>query len=261
MDQNILNNYKNTAHLYDLDKRDIVKDDIQFYIKKAENINGEILEIASGTGRVTIPLARAGFIVDGFDLSLDMLKILDEKLSQENKQVKERITLSQADMTDFRFAKQYPMIIIPFRAFQLLTEEQQAMKCLACIKKHLTDDGLFIVNTYKPYIHLDETWVQPEKEDWIKTDLNLGITVRRTNIKRRIDVINQVNYPELIYYVTDTDGKEEKFIEKLAMKYYYEDQLRELLQSNGFKIVEEFGYYDERSIQEGSELIFICKKG
>lgn len=74
------------------------------------------------------------------------------------------------------------------------------------------------------------------------------------------DVENQIIYPELIYYVTNQDGVEEKIIEPLALKYYYEEQVRNLLQSNGFKIAEEMGYYDRRPISEGPELIFICKK-
>jgi len=80
--------------------------------------------------------------------------------------------------------------------------------------------------------------------------------------QRRItqDVENQIIYPELIYYVTDQDGIKEKIVEPLALKYYYEEQVRNLLQSNGFKIVEEMGHYDRRPISEGPELIFICKK-
>ena len=74
------------------------------------------------------------------------------------------------------------------------------------------------------------------------------------------DVENQIIYPELIYYVTDQDGIEEKIVEPLSLKYYYEEQMRNLLQSNGFKIIEEIGYYDRRPISEGPELIFICKK-
>jgi ubiquinone/menaquinone biosynthesis C-methylase UbiE len=260
MNQNHLNSYKNTAHLYDTDDRDIVKDDVNFYIKQAENNHGEILEIACGTGRVTLPLVRAGFNVDAFDLSSEMINEFIMKLNQESKEVQERIKLSQADMTDFNFNKKYRMIIIPFRSFQLLTETEQAIQCLTCIQHHLSEDGIFIIHAYRPNMHLDDSWVQPETEDWTKTDLNTGITIKRTHIKRRIDQINQITFPELIYYISDAEGKEEKFIEKLAMKYYYEEQLRELLISNGFKIVEEFGYFDERPIQDGPELIFICGK-
>jgi ubiquinone/menaquinone biosynthesis C-methylase UbiE/catechol 2,3-dioxygenase-like lactoylglutathione lyase family enzyme len=255
-----VNKYKNTAHLYDSDDRDIIKDDVNFYLKQATKYSGKILEIACGTGRVTLPLARAGFNVDGFDLSSDMINEFRMKLSQENNEVQKKIQLFQADMTAFSLNKKYQLILIPFRSFQLLTEAEQAIQCLACIQNHLTDDGIFIINVYRPFMHLDDSWVQPETKDWTKTDSKTGITIKRTNIRRKIDLIHQINFPELIYYVTDSEGKEEQFVEKLAMKYYYEDQLRELLLSNGFRIIEEFGYFDERPIQEGPELIFICRK-
>ena len=63
-----------------------------------------------------------------------------------------------------------------------------------------------------------------------------------------------------IYYVTNKDGKIEKYVEHLAMKYYSADQLRELLEENGFTVINEYGYYDKCSIEEGGEIIFVCKK-
>jgi SAM-dependent methyltransferase len=255
------NTYLNTSQLYDLDDRPIVKDDIPFYLDYAGLIGGEILEIACGTGRVTLPLARAGFRVTGLDLSKDMLERFREKLIYETVSVRERIQFVEADMAAFELNKRFPFIIIPFRAFQLLTTSNHRSACLEKVQQHLTDGGLFVITAYKPYGLLDENWVQPEKEDWTKTDPNTGITVRRTNIKRRIDIENQITYPELIYYVKDQEGNTTTHAEKLSMAYFYEEQLRELLKNAGFQIVDTFGYYDKRPISEGSELIFICSKG
>ncbi|MDF2964602.1 MAG: Methyltransferase type 12, partial [Paenibacillus sp.] len=115
-----INRYRSTAHLYDLDDRGIVKDDIPFYIERAKDIQGEILEIACGTGRVTIPLARAGHKVAGLDLSRNMLQVLENKLICESEDVRRNIELIEGDMTEFEFNRQFPFIITPFRAFQLL---------------------------------------------------------------------------------------------------------------------------------------------
>ncbi|MCR8631793.1 class I SAM-dependent methyltransferase [Paenibacillus radicis (ex Xue et al. 2023)] len=254
------NKYKNTAHLYDLDPRNIVNDDINFYINYALRINGEILEIACGTGRVTLPLARAGYKITGIDLSEDMIAVLNEKLLKEEKGTRELVEVFIADMTNFDLGKKFPLIIIPFRAFQLLTEMDQQNSFFDRIKEHLTMDGIFIINTYKLSGQLDDSWVRPEKEDWVVEDPKSNTRVRRTHIQRAIDVSKQINYPELIYYVEEVSGRINKYVEKLAMKYYYEDQLRELLQLQGFKIEEELGYYDGRSINEGPELIFVCSQ-
>ncbi|QYR23463.1 hypothetical protein KZ483_11415 [Paenibacillus sp. sptzw28] len=126
------------------------------------------------------------------------------------------------------------------------------------VLNQLSDEGVFIINTYRPYGILDESWVQDETEDWVIEDPKTNSRVRRTHIRRSIDIKKQVTYPELIYYVEESDGTVNKHIEKLAMKYYYEDQLRELVETSGFTIKEEYGYYDYRPIQDGPELIFVC---
>jgi len=54
-----VNLFQVTASLYDLDQRNITKDDISFYLEYALKLHGSILELACGTGRVTILLANA----------------------------------------------------------------------------------------------------------------------------------------------------------------------------------------------------------
>lgn len=126
--------------------------------------------------------------------------------------------------------------------------------------RHLDRDGLFVVDVFRPYGQLDQSWVQPEKLDWETVDPRTGSKVRRTNIAREIDTVNQIIYPQLMYFVTNSEGTEEVFTEALALRYYYEEQMRNLLLASGFAIVAEMGYYDRRPIEEGPELIFLCKR-
>ena len=255
-----VNLFRVAAGLYDLDQRNITKDDISFYLEYASKLPGSILELACGTGRVTIPLANEGYNICGIDLSKEMLDQLKVKMENLQEEVKQRIHITQADMTNFELGRVFSLIIIPFRSFQLLISEEQQKACLHTVHRHLSEEGYFIINVFKPYAQLDKSWIQPEILDWETVDPVTGNKVQRTHIRREIDLENQIIYPELIYYVTDQDGIEEKIVEPLALKYYYEEQIRNLLQSNGFKIVEEMGYYDRRQISEGPELIFICKK-
>jgi hypothetical protein len=53
---------------------------------------------------------------------------------------------------------------------------------------------------------------------------------------------------------------ENKLIQKLSMKYFYRNQIEKLLGECKFLVNERFGYYDKRSIDEGTEFIFVCKK-
>ena len=255
------NLYRATANFYDLDQRNVVQDDIPFYIERAKKNQGDVLELACGTGRVLLPMAQAGINVWGLDLSIEMLDQLNQKKSILDQDAKDRIHTIHGDMSNFDVERKFSLIIIPFRGFQALTTDEQQHSSLQMIYHHLADDGQFIIDVFRPYGQLDVSWVvQGEMEDWTYSDPKTGINVKRTNKRTKIDVEKQIIYPELIYYITDQNGKEERIVESLALKYYYEEQMRELLLSNGFEIVEEMGYYDGRSIKDGPELIFVCKK-
>ncbi|GAC43879.1 isopentenyldiphosphate isomerase [Paenibacillus popilliae ATCC 14706] len=77
----------------------------------------------------------------------------------------------------------------------------------------------------------------------------------------KIDLKNQIIYPHFAYEVTDKNGNTERYIEDLSLKYYYENQLEETVTKAGLKIIERFGWYDKKLIEEANrELIFIYRK-
>lgn len=160
-----VNLYRVTASLYDLDQRNITKDDISFYLEYASKLHESILELACGTGRVTIPLANEGYNIWGIDLSKEMLGQLKVKMKNLQKEAKQRIHITHADMTNFELGRVFSLIIIPFRSFQSLTSEEQQKACLHTIYRHLSEDGHFIINVFKPYAQLDKSWIQPEASD------------------------------------------------------------------------------------------------
>ena len=57
--------------------------DVDFYLELARAQGGPVLELAAGTGRVLLPLARVGFQVTGLDVSRPMLDIAARRLAQE----------------------------------------------------------------------------------------------------------------------------------------------------------------------------------
>jgi len=60
--------------------------------------------------------------------------------------------------------------------------------------------------------------------------------------------------------VQSKNGSLEILNEKLALKYYYYDQLKKILQKLHFKINEEYGYYEKTDIEKGKELILVCSR-
>jgi ubiquinone/menaquinone biosynthesis C-methylase UbiE len=55
--------------------------DIQFFVQEATKIPGEVLELMAGTGRVSLPLVKAGVHLTCVDNTPEMLAILRQKLA------------------------------------------------------------------------------------------------------------------------------------------------------------------------------------
>jgi SAM-dependent methyltransferase len=259
--ENIKNRYINTADLYDLDQRDNLVVDIPFYIEYAKKQKGIILELGCGTGRVSIELAKAGFYVTGLDLSEKMLEMYKNKLIELPNNIKNKIDIVKGNMANFALGKKYSLIIAPFRAFQALTEETDIKNCLNLIIKHLDANGIFIINVFRPYKTLDEIWCTGEAIQWERDNPKKGVRVIKKDVREKIDTIKQIIYPKFVYEVIDKDGNIEKYTEELELKYYYYEQLKKILLENGFEIIEKFGWYDKTEIENGRELIMVCKKG
>ena len=261
MQNDTFNLYAKSAKYYDYDNRDHLTADIPFYLEYAQRTGSEILELGCGTGRVTIPLAEDGFCVTGLDLSDSMLDVLKKKLEGASESVKNNIQFLKGDMSFFTFDKSFDLIIAPFRAFQSLTEENNINSCLRCVHGHLKDNGLFIINAFRPYKALDESWCYPETSQWETVDSATGYKITKKHWGSKIDIQQQIIYPHLAYEISDGIRVIERIEEKLSLKYYYYQQLKEYLSINGLGVKEEYGWYDKSDILNGRELIFVCRKG
>ena len=254
----IKNRYIHSARFFDLDQRDNLTADIPFYLEYAQKQKGSILDLGCGTGRVSLELAKAGYSVTGLDLSEPMLEIYRNKIKKLPDYIRERMQIIHGNMIGFSINNKFSLVIAPFRVFQVLTRDDDIRNCLACIRNHLDSNGVFIINVFQPRKAMDESWCYKERIQWEHDDIGEGVHVVKKDYGEKIDTINQIIYPVFIYEVTDRNGSTEKFTEHLELKYYYHEQLKTLLENNGFSVLEEYGWYDKSKLEDGRELIMAC---
>ena len=127
--------------------------EIDFYQEmgaNAKHAGGSVLELACGTGRVAIRLARSSASVVGLDLSQHMLEVARRK----------SIDLANArwvegNMRSFQLDDVFGLVIITGNAFQHLNTPEDQVACLECIKRHLMPGGYLVVHLN----HLDFKWL------------------------------------------------------------------------------------------------------
>ena len=119
--------------------------EIDWYTYFAEETGGPILELACGTGRLLIEIAKLGYDCEGIDLSSAMLNRAKDRISQLPSEIASRINVSKMDMTDLSFDRKFALAIIADNSFRELATTNQQMSCLRSIEQHLKQDGILLV--------------------------------------------------------------------------------------------------------------------
>lgn len=213
------------------------RDDVGRYVEWARACGSPVLELGCGTGRVLVPIARAGIEIVGLDLSSQMLAICRGKLAAEAPDVRARARLVEGDMTAFDLGCRFRLITTPFRPFQHILTVEGQLACLDCVHHHLEDGGLFVLDLFNPSLSMlaregaDQEF--GEEPEFVMPDGRR--VVRRVRLPRR-DYFRQVNDVELIYYVTHPDGRRERIVDAFQMRYLFRFEVEHLLARAGFRV-------------------------
>jgi SAM-dependent methyltransferase len=135
------------TEVYDLDKP-IGQSfgDVEYYARLLAQVRGRILEPATGTGRILIPLLEAGHQVDGLDNSAEMLAACRRHCCDRGLDP----VLREADMTIFVQLAAYQAVIIPAGSIALLDGRKATLQALACFRDSLIPGGRLFVDVPVP---------------------------------------------------------------------------------------------------------------
>jgi SAM-dependent methyltransferase len=237
--------------------------DADFFASEALAARGPVLELGCGTGRVLLPCARAGALIWGLDFSETMLARCRRKLASEPEEVRRRVTLQQGDMRNFRFDTPFQLVTIHFRPFQHLNEVADQLACLGSIHRALADEGRLILDVFNPSLKVlvDESRSseQPSGEPFTLPD---GRIVERKERVSGRDYSGQVINVELIFYVTHPDGRQERLVQAIQMRYLFRFEVEHLLARCGFEIVAAYCDYKRTPLDAGpaQELLYVARR-
>jgi SAM-dependent methyltransferase len=142
--------YRLIAPDYDLVWGDLYAgEDITFYRRLAAASPGPMLEMGCGTGRVLLPLARAGAVMYGMDNSLAMLEQLCARLRREDRAVQDRVTVVHGDIRRDDAGCRFPLIIAAGNVLHSFSERRDQRAWLRNVRRHLIPGGEFCFDLFQ----------------------------------------------------------------------------------------------------------------
>lgn len=251
--------YGKIAPYYDRLHRSLTAD-IGFVLTLAGQVEGPILELGCGTGRLLLPLARAGYRVTGVDNAESMLARAQRRLAAEPAAVQERVQLIAADMNAFSLAHAaYQLAIIPYNTF-LHVEPADAVSVCHTIARHLTPGAFFFLDLPNPYL------VVQSANDRLLTLEDTLVDAETGNLvlvlaSHRLEEASQQLHITWLYDVSPPgEGAVHRTVVEVTYHYYFLHQLELLLQEAGFSLEAVYGDYNRAPFAEDSERLLLLAR-
>ncbi len=237
------------------------EDEVAWYLNTARAFGGPVLDLACGTGRLALRLAREGFDVTGLDQSEGMLHQFQKKRAQQPPQVRQRVHMAHQKMSDFSLDKTFNTILCCDAFFHNVTVEQE-INCLRCVAEHLTPEGRFVFNLPNPTCAFIMGSVQSKGQDFAERGRypldDGGLVV----IEHAQDgnVLDQTITTTMRFTRFDAAGNEtERSDSWWKSRYLFRYEAIHLLHRCGFDVEALAGDYTDGPVTERGQLIFQVK--
>ncbi len=228
--------YDPIARIYDPWSRSVTED-IGFYVERAVESGGPVVELAVGTGRIAVPIAEAGMRVIGVDSSPGMLAVARETAAAAG--VEALVDLRVGDLTDPPVTERVPLVVCPFRTLLHMPSEAEKLRALRAAHRLLAPGGAFVFDVFCPSaVDIQEThgiWLEREPgiEElavWDESSRTLSLTVRAPDAQVTFH-LHWLSAPEWLRLLDEA----ELDVEAL------------------------YGWFDKRPYEGDEDMIFVCR--
>ena len=238
------------------------EEEIAWYLNKARTFGGLVLDLACGTGRLTLLLAREGFAVTGLDQSEGMLHHFEKKLGTEPPEIRQRVQIHQQTMTDFSLDTTFNTILCSDAFFHNVTVEDE-MACLRRVAQHLAPAGRFVFNLPNPTCAFIMSSIESKGQHFTERgryQLDDGGTVVIEHAQDAT-VIDQTITTTMRFTRYDAEGHEvEQSASWWKSRYLFRYEAVHLLHRCGLDVETLVGDFTNGPVTERGQLIFQVKR-
>ena len=235
--------YDSLADLYDLEY--VHDHDLPFWLALAGREGGPVVEWGAGTGRLSVPLAAAGFDLTAVEAS--------EAMIEQGRTKGGTVDWVHGDMRGVKLGRRYRLAICAFNSFLCLQSQEGALAFLRNAREHLEPGGLFgvEVSAFSPEELSDAPGGPSLRHDFSRR-LSWG-TLERFSVSR-YDAGTQLLSMRLFYELYDREGKlQNKRMHELTVRIVGRGEMELMLRLAGFEAEAVYGGFEGEPFSGESE--------
>lgn len=138
--------YDSVAEIYDIYA--VADYDVPFFVSEIRKVQGPVLELMAGTGRVSVPLLEAGAKLTCVDAARGMLDVLSRKIAARGLDAE----LLCKDVRTLDLPATFELAIVPFHSFMELVSEADQQAALEAVFRCLASGGRLICTLHNPAV-------------------------------------------------------------------------------------------------------------
>jgi SAM-dependent methyltransferase len=225
---------------------------VPFYADVARQQTGAVLELACGTGQLTIPIALDGLPTVGLDQSSAMLTVAKRRASA----ARASVAFVQSDMRDFALDRDFGFIFVARNSLLHLLSTADLLAAFAAVRRHLASDGVFAFDIFNPDVRrLARPAGQRVPVMEVNTTRFGPLCVEETH---DYDSATQVNRGT--WYISAPDRRD-AWIVPVVLRSIFPQELPLLLSAAGLELVSRFGELSRAPFSSGSRIqVCLCRR-
>ena len=208
-----------------------------------------VLDLACGTGSMTLELARRGYDMIGVDGSADMLSEAYARTEGS------RILFLQQDMRSFELYGTVGAVVCCLDSVNYLTEDGDLEKTFRTVHNYLDPDGLFLFDVNSPYkfreIYGYNSYILEDEID--------GCSVY-CGWQNSFDEKTGICDFYLTLFSENEDGTYSRCEEEQREKMYTLEELKGALETCGFEFIGAYSGYGFEAVDEKTERYYIAAR-
>ncbi len=225
---------------------------VPFYVDMARQQAGAVLELACGTGQLTIPIALQGLPTVGLDQSRAMLEVAKRRASA----VGASVALLQSDMRDFALGRDFNLIIVARNSLLHLLSTVDLLAALTAVRRHLARDGVFAFDIFNPDVSM---LARPLGQRFPVMEVSTArfgpLSVEATH---DYDSATQVNRGT--WYISAPDRRDAWTV-PMVLRSIFPQELPLLLSAAGLELISRFGDLSRASFGPRSRVqVCLCRR-